>query len=189
MQKRCYSSANALELRLFCIKPSVWLCSGEQWEILPCFCQINYMLLYPCKETRAGSRLVPSQWETSLRSNGVSHWLGANLESAVRDCGRVDRESGLLWSMGVVAGVQCVQQVCGCLGGSWGCIDLLQGPLLPPPLGTTPLTLTLAVYCWYVLHQNVFFSKKFSFLVAFNTLKPQQNGCNFSDIIFYQWNS
>ena len=30
---------------------------------------------------RADSRFVPSQWETSLQSNGVSHWLGANLES------------------------------------------------------------------------------------------------------------
>ena len=27
------------------------------------------------------SRLAPGQWETSLRSNAVSHWLGANLES------------------------------------------------------------------------------------------------------------
>ena len=31
----------------------------------------------------ADSRFVPSQWETSLQSNGVSHWLGANLESAL----------------------------------------------------------------------------------------------------------
>ena len=30
---------------------------------------------------RADSRLAPSQWETSLQSNDVSHWLGANLES------------------------------------------------------------------------------------------------------------
>ena len=29
------------------------------------------------------SRLGPSQWETSLHSNAVSHWLGANLESAL----------------------------------------------------------------------------------------------------------
>ena len=29
---------------------------------------------------RADSRLAPSQWETSLQSNLVSHWLGANLE-------------------------------------------------------------------------------------------------------------
>ena len=27
--------------------------------------------------------LAPSQWETSLQSNTVSHWLGANLESAL----------------------------------------------------------------------------------------------------------
>ena len=33
---------------------------------------------------RADSRLVLSQWETSLQSNVVSHWLGANLESAPR---------------------------------------------------------------------------------------------------------
>ena len=29
---------------------------------------------------RADSRLAPSQWETALQSNAVSHWLGANLE-------------------------------------------------------------------------------------------------------------
>ena len=33
--------------------------------------------------TRADSRLAPSQWETSLQSKTVSHWLGANLESAL----------------------------------------------------------------------------------------------------------
>ena len=32
---------------------------------------------------RADSRLAPSQWETSLQSNDVSHWLSANLESAL----------------------------------------------------------------------------------------------------------
>ena len=32
---------------------------------------------------RADSMLAPSQWETSLQSNAVSHWLGANLESAL----------------------------------------------------------------------------------------------------------
>ena len=33
--------------------------------------------------TSADSRLAPNQWETSLPSNAVSHWLGANLESAL----------------------------------------------------------------------------------------------------------
>ena len=33
------------------------------------------------KICQADSRLAPSQRETSLQSNAVSHWLGANLES------------------------------------------------------------------------------------------------------------
>ena len=37
----------------------------------------------PCIILRADSRLAPSQWETSLQSNPVSHWLGTNLESAL----------------------------------------------------------------------------------------------------------
>ena len=32
---------------------------------------------------RADSRLVPSQWETALLCNEVSHWLDANLELAL----------------------------------------------------------------------------------------------------------
>ena len=32
---------------------------------------------------RTDSRSAPSQWETSLQSNIVSHWLGANLEPAL----------------------------------------------------------------------------------------------------------
>ena len=31
---------------------------------------------------RADSRFAPSQWETALLCNDVSHWLGANLETA-----------------------------------------------------------------------------------------------------------
>ena len=32
---------------------------------------------------RIDSRFAPSQWETVLQSNTVSHWLGANLDSAL----------------------------------------------------------------------------------------------------------
>ena len=32
---------------------------------------------------KANSRFSPSQWETALQSNFVSHWLDANLESAL----------------------------------------------------------------------------------------------------------
>ena len=40
----------------------------------------------PCRDTkfRADSELLPSQWEMSLQSNVISHWLGANLESALK---------------------------------------------------------------------------------------------------------
>ena len=40
---------------------------------------IQHFIVY-----RADSRLAPSQWETSLQSNAVSHWLGAILVSALR---------------------------------------------------------------------------------------------------------
>ena len=33
--------------------------------------------------SRADSRFAPSQWEMSLQSNAISHWLGASLESAL----------------------------------------------------------------------------------------------------------
>ena len=33
--------------------------------------------------SRAESRFAPSQWETPLLCNDVSHWLGVNLESAI----------------------------------------------------------------------------------------------------------
>ena len=32
---------------------------------------------------RNDSRFSPSQWETSLQSNAVSHWLGANIKSGL----------------------------------------------------------------------------------------------------------
>ena len=37
-----------------------------------------------CTECRADFRFVSSQWEMSSQSNAISHWLGANLESALR---------------------------------------------------------------------------------------------------------
>ena len=42
--------------------------------------------LSPYWSIRADSRLVPSQWQTSLQSHAVSHWLGSNLESALVYC-------------------------------------------------------------------------------------------------------
>ena len=39
--------------------------------------------LVSCSTYRVDSMIAPSQWKTSLQSNAVSHWLGANLESAL----------------------------------------------------------------------------------------------------------
>ena len=45
------------------------------------------------KACRGDSRLAPSQWETALLRNDVSHWLGASLESVLKACGhKVGRE-------------------------------------------------------------------------------------------------
>ena len=48
-----------------------------------CFCSMasyNHVHLTMASFiNRADYRLSPSQWETSLQSNAVSHWLGANL--------------------------------------------------------------------------------------------------------------
>ena len=43
-------------------------------------CDQNYHLLI-----RVDFRFAPSQWETALLCNDVSHWLGASLESALID--------------------------------------------------------------------------------------------------------
>ena len=53
---------------------------------------------------RADYTLAPSQWETSLQSNAVSHWLSTNLESALI----------LLWhhsSTGIVIGMGTTNNV------------------------------------------------------------------------------
>ena len=39
----------------------------------------HYYVLF----SRADSRFAPSQWETALLCNDISHWLGANLESGL----------------------------------------------------------------------------------------------------------
>ena len=36
-------------------------------------------------KNRADSRFAPSQWETPLQSNAIFRWLGASLESALKN--------------------------------------------------------------------------------------------------------
>ena len=42
-------------------------------------CSVSCQIVYH----RTDSRFAPSQWETALLCNDVSHWLGANLASAL----------------------------------------------------------------------------------------------------------
>ena len=46
-------------------------------------CAVNHTFWTTRQRSGADSRLAPSQWETSLQSNAVSHWKGAYLESAL----------------------------------------------------------------------------------------------------------
>ena len=46
-------------------------------------------LLICVQSIRADSRLAPSQWETWLQINAVSHWLGASPESALSIIDRI----------------------------------------------------------------------------------------------------
>ena len=48
-----------------------------------CFVCTRNMWIRGRDKRRADSRFVPSQWETALHCNDVSHWLGASLESAL----------------------------------------------------------------------------------------------------------
>ena len=43
----------------------------------------DHDVLHITDNSRAGSRLAPSQWETALQSSTVSYWQGANSESAL----------------------------------------------------------------------------------------------------------
>ena len=56
---------------------------------------LSMKLQYPIH--RADSRFAPSQWETWLQSNAVSHWLGANLESAVHTVPKVPYMPSTQW--------------------------------------------------------------------------------------------
>ena len=47
---------------------------------------VNGLSSVQCKSCRADSRFAPSQWETSLQSNAVPHWLGAKLGTSLNGC-------------------------------------------------------------------------------------------------------
>ena len=59
------------------------LWSVNQKSVLSPWRHNNVIFSWSINEYRADSEFGPSQWETSLQSNAVSHWLGPNLESAL----------------------------------------------------------------------------------------------------------
>ena len=59
---------------------SLFICS-YLWTSI--FKQLKRLKLTPI--FRPGSRLAHNQWETALQSTAISHWLGANLESALNN--------------------------------------------------------------------------------------------------------
>ena len=90
-QYQCYiMPAGALALTLPCHQqPWYWLC-----RINPSLSSMrkdfNHLCHFSVEEWlkmqihfRADSSFAPSQWETVLQSNAVSHWLVASLESAL----------------------------------------------------------------------------------------------------------
>ena len=65
-------------------------------QSFPCAWQWNSRLFISCQNSTSLNSLTtspistwpvdhraPTQWETSLQSNAISHWLGANLQSAL----------------------------------------------------------------------------------------------------------
>ena len=53
------------------------------WEVMVISTDKRMQLHLSNSSFRADSMFAPSQWETALLSNDVSHWLGTNLESAL----------------------------------------------------------------------------------------------------------
>ena len=45
--------------------------------------KVGIVVIASLNYIRADSRFAPRQWETSLQSNAISHWRGANLESSL----------------------------------------------------------------------------------------------------------
>ena len=70
------------------ILPRQWQRLVILWKRRKCEYDLNFSCVFISLSgsslvCRADPRLVPSQWQTSLFSNAVSHWLGASLESAL----------------------------------------------------------------------------------------------------------
>ena len=108
--------------------------SQETHKKHPGMASFGCLFAMPYKH-RADSRLAPSQWETVLQCNAVSHWLGANLESACKHrkcCVILDRDISRTCQCSVTAawhrtgvGYSGVSpgRVCAVSSGPLGCLN------------------------------------------------------------------
>ena len=64
-----------------------WLHRGQLAHIIHYYITGTWIVI----QFRAEPKLAPSQWETVLQSNAVSHWLSANLEAVLQlpNCSKV----------------------------------------------------------------------------------------------------
>ena len=69
----CLQINNQTSLRESAQKVTIWVNGPSGWHT---------PYGDPGKHRRAYSKFAPSQWETSLQSDAVSHWLCANVKSA-----------------------------------------------------------------------------------------------------------
>ena len=72
---------------------------------------------------RADSKFVPSQWETALLCNNISHWLGASLESAPQVYKGSKRPIAAIWVWhnfqhtlpGIILGLNSANEIWHCM--------------------------------------------------------------------------
>ena len=70
---------------------------GARWTLIKISNTRTKWPIY-CLECRADSKFAPSQWETALLYNDVSHWLGTNLESAPEFDNKQRQSNRLDWT-------------------------------------------------------------------------------------------
>ena len=130
---------------------------------------------------RTDSRSAPSQWETSLLCNDVSHWLGTNLESALLIDYRLSYILGTLTHWGRVTHI-CVSKLTiigsdnGLLPGRrQAMIWTNAGILLIGPIGTNSSEILIAIhislYSFMKMHLKLLSAKWRLFCLCLNELK------------------
>ena len=114
---------------------------------------------------RADSRFAPSQWETALLCNDVSHWRGASLEWALLNSEKLCPHKGPQ----EVQALECCSTYCNMI--AIGCAKWLYNKLSHcmwyTLISSIPFHLLLLWYCWHlcytihnVIYQGIAWHKK-----------------------------